>query len=400
LDLVRLGYAHEKHIEKRKPIQTDESEVPSTGSSASSEGCKQAAASVGQEEVQSHLARAGRYLAAVQMDMDRHRDEFGDQGMSAVSGQSTPYAERSKDTEQMPALQDVVPSSAVDGLPHKPDRVLPLKDLHTPELAQDGSPSQDKVVGDKLLALVRSSESMTSDMGILDRAGTDQISSNIAKQNEEGVRNALLVPSFGEFLEQQLLPLYVADVPFQKLKTLTETCCGILLDSDDEREAWDAVGLAMPVVTKSTRKKRRRIASPMHNSEPAKLVGLSDLLGKSKAKVNAPVMRAQMQTSIVEKRRNNFRTFRNMDNAKTTASHVPNSTPAVKTARALLHGSTPLSSQLALANQAVVYPEMSPLSVRKHSRGRLEMQASSRSTRSEKNLRTPRTTSQPDWDAM
>jgi len=49
-------------------------------------------------------------------------------------------------------------------------------------------------------------------------------------------------PSFGNFLEQQLLPLYVADVPFEYLRRIGETYCGTPLDSDDEDRAWQASG--------------------------------------------------------------------------------------------------------------------------------------------------------------
>jgi len=316
-----------------------------------------------------------------------------------------------KDIEQSLPLQDAVPSSALDaGLHQKSDHtMIPLQDLRTSELVHDGDSSQEKnegVVGEVRSSLANSSESIVSYRGSFADTNADSIPSDRGAQYEEGVRNPLLVPSFGEFLDLQVLPLYVADVPFHRLKCLTETHCGISLDSDDEQDAWDAVGLTKPVVTKTPRKKRRRTlhgeSSLEQSSEQppshTKLMELCDLMGKSKAKLAVPVMRAQMQTSIVEKRRSNIRAFRDTDghsNAHTEVPRVPLPSPLVKTARALLQGSTPLSA--AFASQKIVYPDCSPLSVRKTSRGRLDLQASSRSTH---NSRTPKLMRQPDWDVM
>jgi len=376
LDLVRLGYAHENVRKHRNPPVTNLTnsvEVESTGTSSLSEGCKKYETCVRREEMQTHLGRAGRYLAAVQMDMDRYRDEF--------------RVQRAETYEQSFPLLDSVPLSASDAVKSS-HALVPLEDLHT------------SVPQDAQLSRRNSAESTLSERDGLADTSMDLVSTDVGSSMEVGLRNPLLVPSFGEFLELQVLPLYVVDVPFHRLKALTETYCGISLDSDDEQDAWDAVGLTRPVVNKIARKKRRQTSSANSSVTPAseqppahaKLTDLSDLMGKSKAKVAVPVMRAQMLTSIVEKRRKNMRAFRDQaGNAKSSeVVPTPLPSPLVKTARALLHGSTPLP--------AVTYPECSPLSIRKTSRGRLDLQESVRSTRS---VITPaRASSQADWDAM
>lgn len=390
LDLVRLGYAHENSRKHRNPPVTNltnSAEVESTGTSSSSEGCKKYETCVRREEMQTHLGRAGRYLAAVQMDMDRYRDEF--------------RVQRAETSEQSFPLLDSVPSSASDAVKSS-HALVPLEDLHT-SVPQDAHSVQQKNVrgvGEAQLSRMNSAESTLSERDSLADTSMDLVSSDVGSSMEVGLRNPLLVPSFGEFLELQVLPLYVVDVPFHRLKALTETYCGISLDSDDEQDAWDAVGLTRPLVNKTARKKRRQTSSANSSLTPAseqppahaKLTDLSDLMGKSKAKLAVPVMRAQMLTSIVEKRRKNMRAFRDQaGNAKSSeVVPTPLPSPLVKTARALLHGSTPLP--------AVTYPECSPLSIRKTSRGRLDLQESVRSTRS---VITPaRASSRPDWDAM
>lgn len=402
LDLVRIGYACKKRMSNMTLSASSTPEVREPGNSSSSEGGKQLEACVTREEIQSHLVRAGRYLAAVQMDMDRFRDEFEDRARALRSSQVE--VSNLKANEQSPALQDDVPASATDGGVD----YMPLQDSPTPNSVEVNDSSREKSVGiaaESQLALVNSFESPLADRKSLVVASSIA-TPDMEEQDTNSVRNPLLVPSLGEFLDQQVLPLYVADVPFHKLKALTETCCGISLDSDDEREARDAVGLPMPTTTKTRPKKRRRISRENSSidqtpGDSAGQTNFKELCALSKATSNVPVMRAQMTTSIVEKHRKGFKVINKEYMSTSAHSKVPHKTtftPLVKTARALLHGTTPLAS--GLSTQALPYPECSPLSVRRNSRGLSDLQASVRSTRSQNHSRTPRTTSQPDWDAM
>jgi len=137
----------------------------------------------------------------------------------------------------------------------------------------------------------------------------------------------LLVPTFGQFLDLQVLPLYVADVPFAALSNVVEDHTGLPLDSDDETRVWTQLGrpsVATEAQAQRTAQKRRRAAA-----QTARRAGKADaqppvpplsLLGGESGRTREalmqmltaaakpasgqkPLPRAMMGSSVVEKRR-------------------------------------------------------------------------------------------------
>lgn len=306
---------------------------------------------VSREEIQAALTRAGRYFEAVQMDMDRLHDEAERRleqaaRSSRVDGMSQSTLDATQEAAP-PASQEASSQRSLTTEHPQADgnnpRPLPIADAEALPIVPFASAEEQASAPDDVLtpAVVPSVDSA--------RVLTTATLATPATADGAGVPDSC-APTFGEFLEQQLLPLYVTDIPFKYLRHLTERYCGVPMDSDDEEKAWKALGgrqdgRAAPAASQRDakaqqgRRQRRRSRSARRESveepaldllaiveredQPSAIVSqsprgqrrgsttpaggsLGRLLVQASGKDGSacpPPLRAQMLNSIVEKRR-------------------------------------------------------------------------------------------------
>lgn len=121
-----------------------------------------------------------------------------------------------------------------------------------------------------------------------------------AEYQMAGRESELLFPSFGKFVEEQLLPLYVRDISISTLGEVMMYYCAIEVDAKDEHRARQLLGIS----SQSGLKRKLSVASsapvtPISQKEPT----LQDLIQASEASMKKQKMRSEMTTSVVEKRR-------------------------------------------------------------------------------------------------
>jgi len=243
LDLVRLGFVERQLCPRQKDDQVPQKrklfaleadkavqdDVPAQSAMLphASEGDSMRRA-VSRKELSALLTRAGRYLQAVQMDMELLHDEAEEQARQAREA-SAFQANAGADSAEEAALATL----ALSGLDEDncsgqsaPAAVamLPLQDSEGP--SSMSSPSTQTAA-----------EAVPATLSLSLAAGDKQVQESTARAGAPEQS-----PSFGSFLDQQLLPLYVADVPFEYLRRIGESYCGAPLDSDDEDRAWQASG--------------------------------------------------------------------------------------------------------------------------------------------------------------
>jgi hypothetical protein len=92
----------------------------------------------------------------------------------------------------------------------------------------------------------------------------------VADEAEGDDADPLRFPTFGEFMDKQLVPLYIADIPFPNLTYLSKNYCGVPLDSDDEEQAWKFIGRPnlAPAPAKRRQLKGRRTGGASAPSDP------------------------------------------------------------------------------------------------------------------------------------
>lgn len=253
---------------------------------------------VSTSESQDAITRAGRYLRAVQLDLERFRGE----------------AERlAKEAEAaLRKSTTVAPSSHVEKV-----EPLPIEDAK--EAAGGISEAAD---------VCEALAETTAEVPVAKQPVQEELKlpPGISK---EGCIDELLIPTFGQFIERQLLPLYVGDIQFSVLRELLDYWCGQSLDSDDEHNAWKVFGRSPPVqqakVTSRTARKDGPTLSqdadgegslpPTPSSQGSSLrleantsdagrledgASLGHLLQAAEVKTS---LRAQMVNSVIEKRR-------------------------------------------------------------------------------------------------
>jgi len=507
LDLVRLGFVHKKQL--KRDLALDDPSSPKQAFVEEGELCVQ------REELRDYLALAGKFLTALQMDMDRLHDEASDQARRAKAqnplGDALTWFPMPEAEDEDAEIEEIVESPAkarehgVEEVKESPppssplspatvatrtecDRLMacargiarPLRSFSQENPQEEALVSHVEEPGkehveepakglveapgnelaencskkERVLALVPSatpsSPSATPDDSGPGTGDCQSRSSSLgaaraaspAPSGDASSVDPLLTPTFGDFLEQQLLPLYIADVPFETLKHLSETCCGIGLNSDDERKAWKTLGWQMPVRSAPKKPARSRQpspsvasvassnwwpASPLSASPAPRLASsLNPSLAElcvamekpTKGNMGPPSMRQAMNTSVVEKRRKEFRAPADMETSifrlsKKRTVEWPES-PIIKPSTALL--ATP--REFASASKLPSTCAPSPVSMRKTSRGRMELQSSAQSTTSQRRLqargrsRSPCTmahtpsvrlkpsVSQPDWHLL
>jgi len=455
LDLARLGFVRNKQLKGKRSSAKSEMLASEEGSqqpasleesSASDPELKKfAELSVDRDELRDCLTRAGKLLAAVQMDMDRHHDEVAAEAAKANKEKRETNEERARDRihrwkldweAQGAATAEEEAQGAQPWLRQQEAQgALQVEDGLEGTLLNDRtrtrSGSRPRSRSRSPLPLCDEQGAQTGDLGIADSYPQDDSQSVAAlgiadsypqddSQSAAAVTSpdsaeiqqaiidadALLTPSFGEFLDQQLLPLYVLDVPFETLKHLVEGYCGLPLNSDDERKAWNVLGLRKPRPVAPTKKILRpppsspsggsvasssvstvALATVDPSPPPAgpSLAALCEVMEKpkqTKSSMGPPLMRQMMTNSVVMRQGKESRAPRDMDTALFTRSTStrrsmkwPAATPNIKPSSALL--SSPVATPGELMSRFAASCAPSPISMRKTSRGRLEHQLQS-----------------------
>ncbi|CAE7306278.1 akr1 [Symbiodinium sp. CCMP2456] len=151
------------------------------------------------------------------------------------------------------------------------------------------------------VALVRAGHFLSALQDPMDQLRAEYVSS--MDQQMAGRESELLFPSFGKFVEEQLLPLYVRDISISTLGEVMMYYCAIEVDAKDEHRARQLLGVS----SQSGLKRKLSVASsapvtpmgPISQREPT----LQDLIQASEASMKKQKMRSEMTTSVVEKRR-------------------------------------------------------------------------------------------------
>eukprot|EP00439_Symbiodinium_sp_Y106_P056728 s2910_g7.t6 len=171
------------------------------------------------------------------------------------------------------------------------------------------------------IALVRAGHFLSALQDPMDKLRAEHASS---MDQMAGRESELLFPSFGKFVEEQLLPLYVRDISISTLGEVMMYYCAIEVDAKDEHRARQLLGIS----SRSGLKRKLSVASsapvtPISQREPT----LQDLIQDqpfavcshklcfvasnsrvstwqaSEASMKKQKMRSEMTTSVVEKRR-------------------------------------------------------------------------------------------------
>jgi len=147
------------------------------------------------------------------------------------------------------------------------------------------------------IALVRAGHFLSALQDPMDKLRAEHASS---MDQMAGRESELLFPSFGKFVEEQLLPLYVRDISISTLGEVMMYYCAIEVDAKDEHRARQLLGIS----SRSGLKRKLSVASsapvtPISQREPT----LQDLIQASEASMKKQKMRSEMTTSVVEKRR-------------------------------------------------------------------------------------------------
>jgi len=292
LDLIRLAMMHKQERLASKTARSQagdspasqhklrsggkESSNPRTPSRSRSRGCR-GKAPVSAREAQLALKRAEKYLVEVQMDLERIHDEAEERAEEA----------RRSRTEE--------PGNSVVDAECEP------QGLETSSLGATNLESNIQA---------------------------EQASEEVEKSGPENPESAklcapelLVTPTWGQFINQQLLPLYIVDLPFSWLKHLLDKTCGVPMDSDDEEQAWRTLGLPMPENPKHTKQSVKKTKKRKHveTDIPAKQENAGAIVVSGPRPVATPSqtggallqvptivcpkpLRAQMSTSVVENR--------------------------------------------------------------------------------------------------
>eukprot|EP00927_Polykrikos_kofoidii_P040635 TRINITY_DN34690_c0_g1_i1.p1 TRINITY_DN34690_c0_g1~~TRINITY_DN34690_c0_g1_i1.p1 ORF type:complete len:946 (+),score=181.83 TRINITY_DN34690_c0_g1_i1:127-2964(+) len=326
-------------------------------------GATPSATGVERRELEAALARAGRYLSVLQMDMERLRlkaeadvscsgrelrreatvDQLSD--IVGLSPSEVPAATSPSQPDPTLALVAVEAdaSANADGATARvspPTPLLPLMDADVEAsmlpLQEGGGATQEELeetflddssIGSALPDGLSQGfvESSPGTPGALSQAASTAAAPGSAAAPEMVGVDPLVTPTFGEFLEHQLLPLYIADVPFRSLKHLSEQYWGLPLDSDDEERTLKAIGrpkTRAPLARRTLR--RNSLEKGLADSETASSAvaagagatqdrSFSELCREGDRRGSAHVLRAQMTTSVAEKRRSGQHTTRDME---------------------------------------------------------------------------------------
>jgi len=427
--------------------------APEVGSATSSRRGRHCA--VGQQVVKAAMRRAGHYLRAVQMDMDRLHED-AEKRLKTPSAPKTEVAREDPlaplplqdgETGGVPVatsgpatVQQEAPmtSPGVDGLTWEEERALPADEMpvsnveKTRKLTAAASDTSVIVTVERPLAAV------------------------------EGEVDTLVAPSFGHFLERQLLPLYVGDIPFSELRRLAQNYGGTPLDSDDEDKAWKNLGrqhvpevasgrssrAAVSREAESGRERRLRrsvstvgvdaaraltngsrvpaasmASAPSSETREATSAKALRRLSSKAAQVAAggspediplgrlaeaafsrtPALRAQVPYSVVERRHHDLRAPppRIIPQKAKTSKVSPAGATSGATSAALVAGIASASSSLFSARSSSdLERPRSPLTVRRPSSGLKSPISTRKPVQTPARGRTPQVAGTPSWDVL
>jgi len=264
-------------------------------------------------EMNATLRSAGKYLSAMQMDMTRLKDDAAPASASHTSAART-VAERATQAAENGATEAagavLIDEAAAAELPRA--ATVALVSACVVALPKQPSEYRDEVGADD--TMIANGSACAADS----RAAVD-LASDFAENDDA---SNLLTPTFGEFMDKQLIPLYIADIPFKYLAYLSDEFCGVPLDSDDEQRALKFLG--RPHVAPSTanhrpRKKRRTSSAsapsnrPRLSRGPARTPVLGTTLSGLLRGERKSHLRSQMVTSVAEKRRKGCSAARDMN---------------------------------------------------------------------------------------
>jgi len=331
LDMARLTYVKHRHGQ-RQGVAKDSSRSSTAAAIADEQETKELARKLHQlqagpcavsKEFDAALCRAGAYLRAVQIDMERWRDE-ADRLASKValrpsSGLATQRATPKNDT--LAPLDQLTDETTGDVCSeHEGNVLLPIADSDTSQAMTPADGNAVESSGGDYTAGKQSLEAQ-----VLSEVEEEELPAGI---NSEGVVDELIVPTFGQFLERQLMPLYIRDIPFRFLRDLLEHYCGVPVDSDDEVQARKVLGCEErahkartkgQAARKSGTEARARSddldsqpATPSsQGSAPTRLASRASRIDEDDQTLGQliqvaerkPAMRVQMANSVIEKRR-------------------------------------------------------------------------------------------------
>jgi len=281
---------------------------------------------VGRSEAECHLKRAGHYLAAFQMDMELvHADRlFAASEEVAASSSSGPHV-----------LDTPIVEIGALGIDRRGQ-----KDRRAAAAASSEEPAKSPAPAPAASASGEANEDSGSDMPLVAVAAGEVSESAPSNASAAGAPklgevDPIITPTYGQFVDLHVMPLYLADVPFIHLQILFRHYCGLFLDSDDEAMTWKRLRTPRPRAKPSRLpvRSRRGVKQPRASTE---LGGSQDTdvavggspttasQGSSQAQtvdtgscempMPAPdaaaartKLRAQMVSSVVEKRRLSMR---------------------------------------------------------------------------------------------
>eukprot|EP00929_Paragymnodinium_shiwhaense_P025997 TRINITY_DN15569_c0_g1_i2.p1 TRINITY_DN15569_c0_g1~~TRINITY_DN15569_c0_g1_i2.p1 ORF type:complete len:802 (+),score=172.10 TRINITY_DN15569_c0_g1_i2:97-2502(+) len=306
----------------RSPVRNDV-EAAQAGTAAASDEL------MARTEFEGLLARAGRYLSAVQMDMDllQHQAVKNARLRLIKEREARAQTERPTDEEAMNDDEGLAAEASAPAGGGEAGRdpfclpdssLLPLQDL--PPIPAEQLPGGDAASG-----LPAAQDESTGDVNMVESDGAREV--NLVAAPEPEQVDPLITPAFGEFVNTQLLPLYLADIPFKNLEHILDRYCGMPMDSDDEERVMKSIGRSGQARQRKLTRRRSTASSMLSNSvsdiatpmarlrnggsspERESMLALPDPTGSrtfsmlaNAERGNKPLMRGQMLTSVAARR--------------------------------------------------------------------------------------------------
>jgi len=261
---------------------------------------------VDRDEREFHLKRVGLYLKALQVDMDRENVDalYRAQGeadavaaaAAAASAAAAAAKKRTADSEAVPgdASEEHAAACSSDAIVIATGEAVPKPEGKT------SARKRTALQAAKLSSAARA-DSLEFDFPHVNMPLEAFPPATVFLRADMKLSEAdyNLKPTFGQFLDRHVMPLYIADIPFASLRVLPEHYCGIPIDSDDESRIWDGVGQAA------------RTNRPVAATRPAKATASSGRGGRADARrrgadpgvvVKSPAGRLVAQSPAAESR--------------------------------------------------------------------------------------------------
>lgn len=165
---------------------------------------------------------------------------------------------------------------------------------------------------------------------VLERVPSSTASTSAVTQSDDcRWVDPVATPTFGQFVDLHVTPLYIADVPFANLQTLFGHYCGLYLDSDDEDMTWKRMRLQRPSGKATGVAAARRANQPGRSPRGVRAVGAADKVVEpataspkalqpedpgaiADGRIPRTRLRAQLTCSVMEKRRHSMASIGDM----------------------------------------------------------------------------------------